>query len=99
MARELFDTFPPVKKCRSIAALEFNEIQIPRRLKSIRFDLSGISGTLRPAQEAVSAISEEIARGESNPQPSHPYVIPNYHEHPRLPKNTAHVTAFHAWKK
>ena len=46
----------------------------------------------------VNAISEEIARGEANPQPFHPYVIPNYHEHPWLPRITAHINACNAWK-
>ena len=46
----------------------------------------------------VNAISEEIARGEANPQPFHPYVVPNYHEHPWLPRITAHVNAYNTWK-
>ena len=98
MIHELFATFPPLKKGRNITAMDFNEIQITQRLKSLKLDLSSISGTLRPVQEMVNAISEEIARGEANPQSFHPYVIPNYHEHPWLPRNNAHITAYHTWK-
>ena len=98
LVHEIFATFPPVKKGRNIATVEFNEIHLPRRLKNFTVDLSTIAGTLRPTQEMVNAVSEEIARGESNPQPFHPYVIPNYHEHPWLPRNAPHVNAFHAWK-
>ena len=46
----------------------------------------------------VNAISEEIAKGESNPQPPHPYVIPNYHERPWLPRINAHINTYHTWK-
>ena len=46
----------------------------------------------------VNIISEEIARGEANPQPFAPYVAPNFHEHPWLPRQTAHVQALATWK-
>ena len=98
MVREISPAFPPVKKGRGIAALEFTEIQISHRLKSLKLECPTISGTLRPAQDMASAISEEIAKGESNPQPPHPYMIPNYHERPWLPRITAHITAYHTWK-
>ena len=98
LVREIFATLPPVKKGGNIASVEFNEIHLPIRLKNFHVDLSRATGTLRPVQEMVNAISEEIARGESNPQPFHPYIIPNYHERPWSPRITAHITAFNSWK-
>ena len=98
MIRELFALFPPVKRGRDIAAIEFNEVHLPRRLSSFAANLSTISGTLRPVQEMISAVSEEIARGEADPQPFHPYIVPNYMERPWLPRPTAHVNALMAWK-
>ena len=98
LIHELFATFPPLKKGRNIATVEFNEIHLPHRLKNFTVDLSSIAGTLRPVQEMVNAVSEEIARGEANPQPFHPYITPNYHEHPWLPRTASHISAFHLWK-
>ena len=69
MAREVSPDPPPLKKSRNVDALEFTGIQIPHRLKSLKFDCSAISGTLRPTRDMVSAISGEIAKGESNPHP------------------------------
>ena len=75
MVRELFATFPPVKKGRNLASMDFNEIQIPHRLKSLHLDCSTISGTLRPVQEMVNAISEEMARGVLIPNLSTPMLF------------------------
>ena len=98
MAHGTSPASPPVKKGMNLVALEFTEIQIPHRLKSLKLDGSTIAGTIRPAQDMANAIAEEIAKGGSNPQPPHPYVIPNYHERPLFPRITAHITAYHTWK-
>ena len=98
LIHEIFATFPPIKKGSNIATAEFNEIHLPRRLGNFAVDLSAIAGTLRPVQVMANAVSEEIARGEANPQPFHPYITPNYHEHPWLPRTASHVNAFHMWK-
>ena len=71
--REIFASFPPVKKGGNIAQLEYNEIMIPHRLKRFQIDLSSIAGALRPVREMANAISEEIARG--NPTPNRPTPI------------------------
>ena len=98
MAHELFATSPALKKGRDLASVDFDEIQIPRRLKSLQLDCSAIAGTPRPAQEMVSAIAEDIARVAANPQPLHPYIIPNYPELPWLPRIAAHITAYNTWE-
>ena len=68
------------------------------RIKSFSFDLSTFCGTLRPAREMAGAISEEIARGEANPQPHRPYNIPNYRERPRSPRPAAQAHALISWQ-
>ena len=98
MIQGIFAASPPVKRGRNIDSVEFTETLAPQRLESLRPDFSTIAGALRLVQEMVNAISEEIARGEANPQPFHPYIIPNYHERPRLPRITAHVTAYNGRK-
>ena len=98
LIREIFASSPPVKKGRNIASVEFNEIHLPNRLGNFKIDLAAIDGTLRPVQEMASAISEEIARGQANTHPFHPYIIPNYHERPWFPRVTARVNAFNNWR-
>lgn len=46
----------------------------------------------------VNLASEDIARGEPNPQPFFPYVTADYHQHPWLPRLNAHTNALTAWK-
>ena len=96
--RELFALFHPIKRGRNISAIEFNESHLPKRLKDSKADLSSLSGTLKPVQEMVNWVSEQLARGEANPQPYHPYLVPNYHDHPWLPRANAHINALSAWK-
>ena len=67
LLHELFALFPPIKRGRNIAAIEFNEVHLPRRLANFTANLSSLAGTLRPVQEMVNAVSEEIARGGGQP--------------------------------
>ena len=98
LIHELFSLFPPVKRGRNIASIEYNEVHLPKRLKGFTANLSSLAGTLRPTQEMVNVVSEAIARGEANPQPFFPYVTADYQQHPWLPRINAHTNALTAWK-
>ena len=98
LTHELFALFPPIKRGRNIASIEYNEVHLPKRLKNFSADLSSLGGTLRPTQEMVNVVSEAIARGEANPQPFMPFVTADYQQHPWLPRITAHTNALTAWK-
>ena len=98
LLRELFTSFPPLRRGRNIAPIEFTEVHLPRRLQNFTADLSSLAGTLRPQQDMVNFVSEQLARGEANPQPFQPYIVPDYNAHPWLPRLAAHVNALTAWK-
>ena len=98
LLRELFALSPPLRKGRNIAHVEFTEVHLANRLQSFTANLSSLAGSLRPSQDMVNAVSELIARGESNPQPYHPYIAPNLSDRPWLPRLSAHVNALAAWK-
>ena len=89
---------PPVKKGGNITAIEYNEVHLPKRLGNFTVNLSPLAGSLRPTQEMVNLLSEQIARGEADPQPFFPYVTADYHQNPWLPRITAHANALTAWK-
>ena len=63
LLHELFALFPPINRGRNIASIEFNEVHLPRKLANFTANLSSRSGALRPVQEMVNAVSEEISRG------------------------------------
>ena len=67
MIREIPDAPPPVKRGRDLATMGYSEILTPQRSKSHRVDFPTIDGALRPVRDMVNAISEEVARGGSNP--------------------------------
>ena len=73
---------PPLKRWGNIASVDYNESHLPRRLGSFTDQLSRVGGTLRPTQEMVNLISEDIARGEANPQPFAPFVAADYRQRP-----------------
>ena len=98
LTHELFAPSPPLNRGGNIAAIEFNEVHLPKRLENFTVNLSSISGLLRPSQEMVNLVSEQIARGEANPQPFVPYVTADYHAHPWLPRINAHSNALATWK-
>ena len=74
LVRELFSLFPPIKRGWNIASLEYTEAHLPKRLQNCTADLSTLAGSLRPTQEMVNLISEDTARGESNPHPFPPLL-------------------------
>ena len=98
LMRELFALFPPIKKGINITSAEYNEVHLPKRLQNFTANLSALAGTLRPTQEMVNLVSEDIARGEANPQPYFPFATADYHQHPWMPRRTAHSNALSAWK-
>ena len=81
-----------------MSSIEFNEIHLPKKLQCFTANLSSLAGTLRPTQEMVNFVSEQQARGEANPQPFAPYVIPSLTEHPWLPRSAPHINALSSWK-
>ena len=98
LTHDLFSLFPPLKRGQNIDSIEFNEVHLPKRLAGCADSLANLAGALRPTQEMVNLISEDIARGEANPQPFIPYVSADYHLHPWITRITAHANALTAWK-
>ena len=67
-------------------------------LGNFNVDLPPLAVSIRRIREMANSMSGEIARGAANSQHPHPYVTPSYHEHPCLPRQTAHVHALAAWR-
>ena len=74
----------------------YNEIHLSRRLPNFAIDISFVAGTPHPVHETVNAIPGEMGRGEPNPHPFRPYIVPNYHERPRISRIAPHVSAYNS---
>ena len=91
--REITAVSPPMKRGRDPASIEFGEIRRARSIACFTDDIPEAACAPKPTQEMVSAISDELARGDANPQPPHPYIAPGYTRRPWLHRLSAHTAS------
>ena len=97
MLLELFDSFPPINRNRG-GGQPIEEISIPQQLAQYKIDFSAISGILRPDQNMVNAISEQISIAQSNALAYRPYIFLDLTRRPWVPPIIEHQRAIDSWK-
>ena len=98
VAYDLFRVSPTLKKRRNIYDVEFAEINILRNLSAYTASLSTIGDILKPTQEMVNGVAEEMARDEGTPPTSNPYLTPDLPAHPWLPRISLRANALSNWR-
>ena len=93
----MFDSFPPANRNRGGANL-IEEISIPHKLQNYRIDFSQIGGVIRPDQNTVNAIGEQLSIADSNAIAYRPYIYLDLTRKPWVPPIIEHQRAIDAWK-
>ena len=97
MMLELFDSPPPINRNRGRWKF-VGEISTPQQLAAYKIDLSSISGILRPGQNMVNAVSEQISIAQSNALAYRPYIFLDLARKPWAPPIIEHRRDIDSWK-